>query len=169
MRVYQSATLVSLQALLFACAFSQSTDESVFLGKTLDGNLLQTEIFHGKPIVVAFWASWCAPCKEELPRLELIQQFYGSDKLVVIAVNQGESRKAVRKLLNYWGEDLEMLVTFDSRERVGRHYKIKGLPTTILINAEGAVQWRNVGYQGTFLDELNNQISVALAASDEGN
>jgi thiol-disulfide isomerase/thioredoxin len=147
-----------------ACVSPNASPTLSYLGKDLEGERVFIDAFRGRTVVVSFWASWCAPCREELPKLEAIQRAYGRDRLVVVAANQGEARRDVRRSVNSWNRELQMLITTDRSERAGRAYKIQGIPTTILVNRDGAVSWQFSGIDEDSFDTLVEKINESISA-----
>lgn len=93
--------------------------------------------FHGKTVLLNLWATWCAPCREEMPSLDRLQQALGSDKFEVVALAVDRTGlEAARKFLD--GINVKSLALYaDPTTRSGSALKAIGMPTTILIDAEG--------------------------------
>lgn len=93
--------------------------------------------FKGKTVLLNLWATWCAPCREEMPSLERLQQALGSDKFEVVALAVDRTGpEAARKFLD--SINVKSLALYsDPTTRSGSALKAIGMPTTILINAEG--------------------------------
>jgi thiol-disulfide isomerase/thioredoxin len=107
-----------------------------------DGGLHNLGRFHGKLVLLNFWATWCAPCVEELPALDRLQGMLGSDRLAVVAVSIDESSinlpvSFVRRL-----GLMNLNVYLDFTGRAQKAFLLYGLPITYLIDPDGAV----VGY-----------------------
>ncbi len=83
------------------------------LGTNLDGDEMDTSQFAGKVLVVTFWASWCGPCKKELPLLEGIQRVAGREKVQVVAINI-EDRDVYRKLARGLGNSFTLRINHDT-------------------------------------------------------
>ena len=103
------------------------------------------ESFAGKPVVLNFWATWCAPCREEMPTLEALQREFGEDKVQVLAVATGRnSRLSVHEFFMEVGiEDID--VAFDPSMSLARSMGVFGLPTTAILDADGMEVGRLVG------------------------
>src|SRR6267154_437997 len=96
------------------------------LGTNLAGDDVDTGRYAGKVLVVTFWASWCAPCRKELPMLEGIQQAAGKDNVQVVAINI-EDREIYRKLARRLGS-LTLRLNHDAGKRSSEAYGVHGIP-----------------------------------------
>lgn len=135
-----------------------------YLGKTIQGNDILLENYRGKVVVVSFWASWCAPCLQELPVLDAIQQQTGTDIMQVVAVNFKEDRKRYRKLQKVLSETATRLIfTHDEKGRIGKQYGVEGLPNLFVIGKDGKLVYHNVGYGESTPALLVDILNEALA------
>lgn len=101
------------------------------------GNAMTLADFKGKTILLNLWATWCAPCREEMPSLDRLQQALGSDRfeVVALAVDRGGAEVAQKFLDDIKITSLKLYV--DQTTRSGSALRAVGMPTTILIDAEG--------------------------------
>ena len=116
----------------------------------------------GKIVILTFWASWCGPCKRELPILEGAQRAIGKDRLVVFAVNyrdRPEALAAIKKPASSW----QINLMTDPGDRAARQYSISGIPHLFMIGRDGKVIANHLGYGDRTLDELVADINRALA------
>jgi thiol-disulfide isomerase/thioredoxin len=109
---------------------------------TLDGGTASTSELLGRPVLINFWATWCAPCRLEMP---LFQELYEADPdgLAILAVNYAEQPGIVRQYVDELGLTFPILMDVDSE--VQRLYHVRGYPTTLLIDTEGIIQVYHVG------------------------
>jgi thiol-disulfide isomerase/thioredoxin len=117
----------------------------------------------GKVVILTFWASWCPPCKRELPILEGAQRAVGKDKLVVFAVShrdKPEALAAIKKPAANW----QINLMTDRNERVADLYTVTKIPHLFMIGRDGKVVANHLGYGDRTLDELVADINRALAA-----
>ncbi|HLO95893.1 MAG TPA: TlpA disulfide reductase family protein [Burkholderiaceae bacterium] len=135
------------------------------LGQQLDGTPVAMERGSGKAYVISFWASWCAPCREELPVLGSIQQIAGPQKMQVVAVNI-EDRKVYRKLESALKED-GLTPAYDPDQQVRKAYGVHGIPHMVIVGRDGRIVAVRVGYAKTTLDGLAEDLNRALAAPVE--
>ena len=105
-----------------------------------DGRYVRLSDLKGKPVVINFWATWCPPCRAEMP--EFVKTAADED-LVVLAVNDGEDRKAVEEFAAAFG--MKMPVVLDRDGMLGERYLVQGLPTTYFIDSQGKLSSMVVG------------------------
>lgn len=134
-----------------------------YLGSSIDGDKIALEQYLGKVVVVTFWASWCAPCLQELPVLDAIQKKAGAELMQVIAVNYKEDRKRYRKLQKVLSEaSTGIIFTHDEKGKIGDKYGVEGLPSLFVIGKDGRVSHHSVGYGEASLDKLVEVLNTAL-------
>ena len=101
--------------------------------------------FEGKLIMLNFWATWCAPCKEEMPSLDLLQKHENLDNLKIFPINVGKDE--VEKSIIFF-EDLEIKnleIYFDPPITLAKKFGLRGIPTSILFNKDGLEFARIIG------------------------
>ncbi len=101
--------------------------------------------YRGKVILLNFWATWCPPCRREIPSMERLYQLLREDGFVVLAVNQWEDPDHVFAYLGQLEADPSFPILFDPESEVAKAYGVKGLPTTFLLDKDGKVRYRAVG------------------------
>ena len=106
---------------------------------------LNLKEYHGNLIILNFWASWCAPCKEEMPSLDILQVDRNLDNLKIFPINVGKDN--IDKILNFYSETgiQNLNFYFDSPTTLAKKFKLRGIPTSILINKDGLEFARIVG------------------------
>ncbi|MEW5872601.1 MAG: redoxin domain-containing protein [Chloroflexota bacterium] len=108
----------------------------------LSGEPLKLSSLQGKVVLLNFWASWCTPCRAEMPLFQQVQSQY-PDELVVVGVNNGESEKAAGDFAAEVGVPFPILL--DAQGEVGRAYQVNMLPITYLIDQQGMIRFRHIG------------------------
>lgn len=94
----------------------------------------------GRAVVLNFWATWCPPCRAEMPSLQQLAEIYGPEQLQVLALNVGEGPRRIAQYLQSSG--LELTVLLDPKSEIARAWDARVLPTTILIDDEGRPRQR---------------------------
>ncbi|QWU14674.1 Peroxiredoxin [Paenibacillus sophorae] len=109
----------------------------------LDGKTHKLDEYKGKPIVLNFWGSWCAPCVKEMPALQAQWEKWKAQGVVVVGINVGEDQMTIQNFVNGIGVNFPILMDPD-RDAV-RSYGISPLPTTFFINANGNIDTIHIG------------------------
>lgn len=134
---------------------SQSSDDTnpVAAGKMaagftlrdLKGDTVSLKSLRGKVVFLNVWATWCPPCREEMPSIEkLYEEFKGNKNLVILAVSQDtDGRKAVAPFVEQNGYHFPVLL--DPKNKVGDEYDVSGIPETFIIDREGRIVAHHVG------------------------
>jgi thiol-disulfide isomerase/thioredoxin len=131
-----------------------------WLGSNFDGDDIDMSRYAGKVVVVTFWASWCAPCKRELPMLEGIQRV-AKDRIQVVAINI-EDRDVYRKLARGL-KTFSIGLNHDSGRKSSEAYGVHGIPHLVLIGRDGKVVAVHRGYSEEGIDAIIAEINQALA------
>ena len=109
------------------------------------GNKIDLENYHGKLIIVNFWATWCTPCKKEMPSLDSLYQDQSFKNLEVFAVNMEQPNLLKTKKFFSDLNIQKLQIFFDSNLNFVKAFKLRGVPTTILINKKGEEFARIIG------------------------
>ncbi len=118
-------------------------DELTFID--VKNRQLNLNNYYGKLIILNFWASWCAPCKEEMPSLDILQSNKNLDNLKIFPINVGQDNytKASKFFKDLNIKNLELY--FDSPVTLAKKFGLRGIPTSILINKDGLEFARIIG------------------------
>jgi thiol-disulfide isomerase/thioredoxin len=153
----------SLVLLVFACSISQprallaeesfkalkigsvppGTVAAPFELKSLEGKSVPMRQFAGKLVVLNFWATWCGPCKEEMPAFERLRQKVDPERVSLLTVTTDLQRDGIKHFLG--SLDVHLPVLFDEDQEVSRAYMVRALPTTVIIDRQGMVVGRALG------------------------
>ena len=130
----------------------------------LTGEKIPLSSQRGKIVIVTFWASWCGPCRRELPILEKAQEVIGKDKLTVLAVSYRENTerwREIKKLASAW----QINMVADTRGSIARDYAISSIPHLFIIGRDGTVLANHIDYGDRSLQELIDDINHAFAGT----
>jgi thiol-disulfide isomerase/thioredoxin len=106
----------------------------------MQGKVWRLSDLRGRVVLINFWATWCEPCRAEMPTLQQLAEFYGEDKLVVLAINFKESTRKITQYVQSTGMSLTVLP--DPEGVITRQWGVSVFPTTILIDAQGQPRQR---------------------------
>ena len=127
-----------------------------FTLKTLDGEEMRLSKLKGKVVLLDFWATWCAPCREAIPHLINLRKTYQEKSVEVIGMNVDKGDvETVRRFVK--SMDIPYPITLTSEE-VSRNYGVTALPTTIIIDKEGRIRQKFLG----FTSEISKQITSTI-------
>ena len=99
--------------------------------------------YRGKVVLVNFWATWCDPCREEMPSMQRLKEQLSGQRFVILAVNYGESEEKVAEFLKRVPLDLQVLL--DPGQETARAWKVRILPMSFLFDVEGLVRYSVIG------------------------
>ncbi len=109
----------------------------------LEGNSVTLSDFRGNAVFINFWATWCPPCRAEMPEIEAIYQEYKDKDVVVIGVDLLEAEDVVRQYVQKGG--FSWVFVFDTTGEVADNYAITAIPTSFFLDKEGIIQAVNIG------------------------
>ncbi len=156
--------------------FEQDDSPSPLLGKAappvdlerLDGKRVNLADNSGKNVVMLdMWATWCGPCRQELPHLIEVAKQYKAKGVVLYAIDidKRESKKKIEEFLQK--EKLDMTVGLDSQGQVGDAYGVEGIPMLMLIDKKGIVQVVHIGYEAKDFEKgLHKELDNILAGKN---
>lgn len=118
---------------------------------TLDGKSVTLSSLRGKPVWINFWATWCPPCRAEMPEMKLRYAKFKDQGLVILGVDNAENPDTVKQFTSSNGYDWTFLL--DSDTAVGQQYYVTGIPTHIFVGKDGIIKAIQVGgIPGTMMD-----------------
>ena len=136
------------------------------LGRDIDGNKVTISEHRGKVVIVSFWASWCGPCRKELPILASIAKTVGPDHLKVISINFHDEQKAFRAVSDAL-KALPITILRDANGKAARKFQVKGIPRMVIIDRDGKVAADHTGYGEGSVDEIVDELNRLLQAQPQ--
>jgi peroxiredoxin len=108
-----------------------------------DGNPQRLADYQGKAVILNFWATWCPPCREEMPSMQRAHEAVSDDGIALVAINVGEDADTIEQFLASYPVDFPLPMDLDSK--VVQSYPVRGLPTTFVIDPEGRLVYVATG------------------------
>lgn len=121
----------------------QPVDAADFQLMDLRGNTKTLADYAGKPLIVNFWATWCPPCREEMPSMNRAWEKIRHEGIAMIAVNSGEDLESVSAFLTSFPVSFPVLL--DPNSELTGSWPIRGLPTTFVLDNSGKIVYRATG------------------------
>ena len=146
--------LISFSSLTYASSISGKAAN--FTLKSSSGKNLKLSEFRGQVVMLNFWASWCAPCRQEMPLLEDLYRKYKSLGFVLLGVNvEEDSSKAATLLKNI---RVSFPILYDNKNTVSKMYQVSAMPTTIIIDRDGNMRYLHKGYKPGYEKDYQQQV-----------
>jgi len=152
--------LATTAALAAAGPLAPAAPAPDFTLRTLDGQKLRLGEQRGQVVLVNFWATWCGPCRQEMPHLNKLYEKYKSSGFVLLGVNVDDDTRQAVGVANKLGVRFPVLP--DTDKRVSRQYDLSAMPSTVLIDRDGKVRYLHRGYQSGYEDTYDKQIRELL-------
>ncbi len=133
--------------------------------KDLEGKAQRLEAYRGKVVILNFWATWCEPCREEMPSLNRLRKALEGQPVVMFAVNYGEGETRIAEFLRKVPVDFPVLLDRDTQ--AGRAWKVRLMPTTYIIGVDGRIRYGYAGELDWGTEAMRAKIT-ALAAERPG-
>lgn len=152
--------LISSLALCLSLVFTAHADTEIpMVFKTDNGNIKLSD-FKGKVIYLDFWASWCIPCRKSFPWMSDLQKRYGNKGFKVIAVNLDQEQDKARAFLQKIPANFT--VAFDPEGISATAFKVKGMPSTYLIDRTGKITFSHIGFREKEIPAMELKIKQLL-------
>lgn len=135
---------------------------------SLSGNQVSLADYRGKKVVVSFWASWCGPCRREMPMLRSFYEQYHQDNsnFEFLAISLDDNRADPAKFARE--EKLPFPVLLDLTQQIGQEYGANAIPTLYVINEEGKVVYGQVGYDSLIQFRLVQMLGIKITPTTIG-
>ncbi|MGP4059933.1 peroxiredoxin family protein [Halobacillus litoralis] len=132
-----------------------------FTLQTLEGETVKLSDFKGKKVFLNYWATWCPPCREEMPEMQRFHEEFG-DEVVILAVNGTGSEKSVKQVKEYVQEgEYTFPILLDKDLAINQTYEIISIPTTYFIGTDGVIQQPRIVGPMTYeyMKEMKNALN----------
>jgi peroxiredoxin len=131
-----------------------------FTLRTMGGPNLRLQEQRGRVVMVNFWATWCGPCRQEMPQLNRLYEKYRASGFVLLGVNVDEDALKAANVAAKLGVKFPVLL--DTDKAVSRLYDLSTMPSTVLIDRDGKVRYVHRGYLTGYEDNYEKQIRELL-------
>ena len=131
-----------------------------FASKSNSGRNVRLSELRGQVVLINFWASWCGPCRQELPVLNKVYAQYRAAGFMLLAVNVDDNRKDADAMLKRL--DLRFPILFDGSKNVAKLYGVDMMPATLLIDRDGRVRYVHRGYYSGYEQKYERQVRELL-------
>jgi peroxiredoxin len=143
-----------------ALALTQSSPAPDFTLTARGGKTVSLSQFKGQVVMINFWATWCGPCRQEMPLLESIHKKYSKMGFTMLGVNVEPDPQAAEKWLTE--TPVSFPVLFDTKSEVSRLYNVAGMPSTVIVDRKGMVRVIHRGYKPGDENEYLNHIRALV-------
>ena len=116
-----------------------------FALKSIDGTNLRLNEYRGQVVLINFWASWCGPCRQEMPLLEAIDKRYQNAGFTVLGVNVEGKAAPAKEIAAKAGVSFPVLV--DEGQKVSELYQLEAMPSSVIVDRDGVVRYVHSGYK----------------------
>jgi len=149
-------TLLFSMSVTYAASEKLSGKAPNFTLKSRSGKNIKLSELRGQVVMLNFWASWCGPCRKEMPILEQIHKKYKRLGFTLLGVNVEEN---TRDAINYL-KDVKVTfpILFDNRQKTSKLYNVSAMPTTVIIDRNGNKRFIHKGYKPGYENEYKKQI-----------
>jgi len=151
------ALLIALPALATTSSGSAPDFQLALRGGSAPVSLSQ---FKGQVVMLNFWASWCGPCRQEMPILESIHRKYKPLGFTMLGVNVEPDAKAAEAFLAQ--TPVSFPIAYDPQSKVSKLYDVAGMPSTVIVDRKGAVRFIHRGYKPGDENEYLDQIRTLV-------
>ncbi len=125
----------------------------------IEGQTITLGSLAGSPVMLNFWASWCGPCRYEMPFIQQIYEDWQNEGVILLSINLREAHSTATQFIK--DNDLSFPVLLDTDGSVGQDYKVSGIPTTFFIDENGVIQARKLG-PFTSVAEIENFLAKII-------
>jgi thiol-disulfide isomerase/thioredoxin len=154
------AMLCAMFAATPALAVAPSGPAPAFELQSMAGKAVNLSQFKGQVVMINFWASWCGPCRQEMPILEKLYGKYKPMGFTMVGVNVEPDSKLAAEWLK--ATPVTFPILFDTKSEVSKLYQVQGMPNTVIIDRKGNLRWLHRGYKPGDENEYLDQIRALV-------
>tara|TARA_R110002073_G_scaffold84612_3_gene201587 strand:- start:52120 stop:52614 length:495 start_codon:yes stop_codon:yes gene_type:complete len=154
------AFLLAFSVSSLVCAGEISGPAPDFTLKSHGGKNVKLSELRGEVVMINFWASWCGPCRQEMPLLDALYKQYKDYGFTLLGVNVDEKQEAADKLLKQ--VPVTFPVLYDASSSVVELYDVDAMPSTILVDRDGNMRYLHRGYKPGYEDHYDAQVKALV-------
>jgi thiol-disulfide isomerase/thioredoxin len=144
------------------CQKEEGSSAPDFKGKTSEGKEIKLSDYLGKVVLIDFWASWCPPCREEMPELIKFYKAHNDPKFELIAVNIDNDKAKMQQFLDKLSPKPGFQIIADNEQQIPALFNIEAMPTTIFIDKKGKIRFRHDGFKQSYINDFNEELTQLL-------
>jgi len=168
----KDGTMMELRKILLGAAFSIFAATSLassslegqsapdFVLKSATGQNLRLSEYRGDVVMINFWATWCGPCRQEMPLLDELYTRYQRVGFNLLGVNIDDDSRRAMQMVEELGVNFPVL--FDERKEVSKLYQVEAMPVTVLVDRDGNVRHVHHGYKPGYEEKYLTEIRSLL-------
>lgn len=137
-----------------------NTSAPDFTLKSANGENIRLAEKRGEVVMLNFWASWCGPCRQEIPHLNQLKSRYEQMGFTLLGINMDEDNKEARKAMQKF--KVEFSVLFDKTNEVAEKFNVDAMPTTVIIDRDGTIRYLHKGYKSGYEKDYDKQVAALV-------
>lgn len=126
----------------------------------VSGSMISLEDYQGQVVLINFWASWCGPCRQEMPLLEALHQRYAPLGFTMIGINVEEDSSLADGFLR--DTPVTFPILYDRENVVSKTYDVIAMPTTIIVDRAGEIRYVHHGYKPGYENDYQDQVRTLI-------
>jgi thiol-disulfide isomerase/thioredoxin len=156
--------ILGIITISISISFAQKVGEPApeIAGNGFNGNKISLSDFKGKVIILDFWASWCGPCRKEIPFLVKLSDELKNKDVKILAVNEDKKAEAANKFIEKLEKQPVFPIIWDKDNEFPPKYLVDAMPTTFFIDKKGIVRFIHVGFKDSFEKDYRDEINQLL-------
>ena len=156
----RAAALAAFVAGTAVAAIAPSSTAPDFTLHTMGGPNMRLQEQRGKVVMINFWATWCGPCRQEMPHLDRLYDKYKSSGFVLMGINVDDDTRNAAAVAAKLGVRFPVLL--DTDKQVSRLYDLSTMPSTVIVDRDGKVRYVHRGYLSGYEDTYDKQVRELL-------
>jgi thiol-disulfide isomerase/thioredoxin len=158
--LHVARTLLAALLLTVAGGGHSSSEAPGFSLPDASGNEVSLDDFAGDVVLLNFWASWCGPCRAEMPLLDQLSDRYGDLGFTMLGINVEEDSALADRFLE--GTPVDFPILYDRANSVSQLYDVVAMPTTVILDRQGTVRFVHHGYEPGYENDYQDQIRALI-------